>query len=304
MFFLSTMAMVITGSVFWGCTKDEVRVLSENEQVILKSGTLQMEKECEAYFYSLVTQNNRKVGHIVVSNDQNFLNVEFVGNGLSVSEVQLWVGSDPSMVPKNSKNIPVPGKFPFKDSGSASFQIPLSDLIIVPPGGFNGMEVYIYAHAEFGNSASKGNEEISAWSEGTSFGTSRWGSYSTYILCGQPGGCFPHLALGGNTFESGVYYYNNTGEGGGLQDIHTDNGKVAGTVQYTSGTLSFYFDQEWMFSDLLPAPMLLVYGYNEQPGSDPILVFEGEPTFNQGSVTVPVSNYNYYKIQLNLQECY
>ncbi len=305
MFFLITIATVITGSVLWGCKKDELLVLSGNEQVMLKSAAIAMEKECLPSVYPLVTRNNREIGHITVSNGGSILTVEFAGNGLAVSEVQLWIGTDPSMVPKNNNDVPVPGKFPYKASDYTAFHVPLSELFEPVPGGsYDGNEVYIFFHAEFEDSENKRNDKISAWSEGTAFMTSRWGSYSTYTVCAPPSGCFPSIAFGGDTFENEVYYYDNTGGGGGIQDIHTENGKVAGTVQYTSEALSFSFEQEWMFTDLLPAPLVLVYGYNDQPGTDPILVFEGEPTIIQESVTVPVPYYNYYKIQLKLQECY
>lgn len=302
MFYLSTMALLIAGAVFSGCVKDEVLVFAENEQVMLKSAAVAAENECLPSVYSLVTQKNRQVGQITVSNDENFLTVEFTGNGWPASIVQLWVGTDPAAVPKNRKYVPLPGKFPYRNAGFTAFQIPLYELFTLPPGGsYNGREVYIFAHAEFTETETG---EASAWSEGTSFGTSRWGSYSTYTVCTQPRGCSPHTAHGGDSYSNGIYYYDNTAEGGGAQAIHTNNGKVAGTVEYSSGELSFSFEQEWMFTDLLPEPLVKVYGYSEEPGSGPILVFEGEPTFNQERITVLLDDYNFYKIELNLQECY
>lgn len=305
MFFLSTMALVIAGAVFSGCIKEEVLVFAENEPAMLKSMAVVVENECLPSVYSLVTQKNRQVGQIKVSNDENFLTVEFAGNEWPAEKVQLWVGADYSRVPKNRKYVPLPGKFPYRNVGFTAFQIPLYELFTLPPGGsYNGREVYIFAHAEFADLETEGDGEASAWSEGTPFGTSRWGSFSTYTVCTQPRGCSPHTALGGDVYIDGIYYYDNTTEGGGVQSIYTDNGKVAGTVEYSSGELSFSFVQEWMFTDLLPAPMVRIYGYSEEPGSDPALVFEGEPTFNQDLITLAAGYFNYYKIVLNLQECY
>lgn len=303
--FLGTMALVIANAVFWGCVQDEVLALTKNEQVTLKSAAVTAENECLPSVYSLVTQKNRPVGQIIVSNDENFLTVEFSGNEWSASIVQLWVGADPARVPKTRKYVPVPGRFPYRNAGFTAFQIPLHELFSLPPGGsYNEKKVYIFAHAEFAEIESEVDGEASAWSEGTSFGTSRWGSYSTYTVCAQPRGCSPHTALGGDTYIDGIYYYDNTAGGVGAQEIHADNGKTAGTVEYSFGSLSFSFKQEWMFTDLLTEPLVKVYGYSEEPGSGPALVFEGEPTFNQEFITVPVDDYNYYKIELNLQECY
>ncbi len=116
----------------------------------MKSATIVKENDCSPASYFLVTQKNWEVGLITVSNDENVLTVEFTGSGLPVSKVQLWVGTDPSLVPKTSKNIPVPGKFPYKASDYTTFHIPLSDLFtLLPEGSYDGKEVYIFAHAEF-----------------------------------------------------------------------------------------------------------------------------------------------------------
>lgn len=305
MFFLTAMAMLITGSVFWGCNKEDALLLFENEQVMLKSAAIGAENECLPVSYSLVTQKNWEVGQIIVSNDENVLTVKFTGNELPVSELQLWVGKKASKVPMNRQDIPVSGKFPWKASDYTTFHIPLSGLFKLSPGeSYDGKKVYIFAHVEFEESEINSNDSMSAWSEGTPFGTKRWGSYSVYTVCARQKGCSPHKALGGNAFVNDVFYYDNTSEGGGSQNIYTDNGKVAGTVRYNSGTLSFSFNQEWMFTDLLVAPSVVVYGYPDLPGSTPNKIFEGEPTFNQGVITVAVFEYKYYKIELNLQECY
>jgi len=266
---------------------------------ILNNGSIGAEKVCYPNYYSLVTKNNRQVGQITVSNDEDFVTVEFTGNG-SVSEVQLWVGTDPSLVPKNGQDIPVPGRFNYHGSGNASFNVSLYDLLPAPPPGgtFDGNNIFIFAHAEIMGSGPKGDDEISAWSEGTSFGTSRWGSYSTYTICCQPRGCFPHSAYGGNAFSGGVYYYDNTV--GGSQDIHTDNGEVAGSLQYISGEMSFSFSQQWMFSGT--QPMVLIEGCDEIGGT-PTQLFMGEPSSDYGVYTVSLSWYPYYKIQYNLQYC-
>ncbi|MBW6537132.1 MAG: hypothetical protein K0B11_19140 [Mariniphaga sp.] len=306
MFFLTAMAMLITGSVFWGCNKEEVLELFENEEVMLKSAAIGAENECLPVSYSLVTQKNWEVGQIIVSNDEYDLTVIFTGNELAVSELQLWVGKKALKVPMNRQGIPVPGKFPWKASDYTTFQIPLSGLFKLLPGeSYDGKNVYIFAHVEFEESEINSNDSMSAWSEGMPFGTKRWGSYSVYTVCARQKGCSPHKALGGNTLDEGVYYYDNTSIGGGSQNIYADNEKVAGTVRYNSGTISFSFNQEWMFPALLPsAPSVVVYGYTDLPGVEPDLVFEGEPTFNQELITVDVAFYNYYKIELNLQECY
>jgi hypothetical protein len=304
MFLLSTMAILITGSVFWGCKNDEVLTIVENEQAMLKNGVVGTKKVCSPSYYPLVTKNNREVGQITVSNDGNFLTVEFTSKGSSFSEVQLWVGTDPLMVPKNRQDIPVPGKFAYKETDNAVFSIRLSDIFSFtpPPGGsYDGEDVFIFAHAEIMVPGPKGDEEISAWSEGTSFGTSRWGTYSTYITCCQPKGCFPHTASGGNNLYEGVYYYDNTEGGGGSQKIHAENGIVAGTVQYASGTITFSFGQEWIFSET--QPILVIEGC-EKPG-DTLTPLSAEGlSVNSGVYSVSIVEYPYYKIQYNLQVCY
>lgn len=283
------------------CQKDQVLTIPENEHPMLKGGEIVTEKVCLPSQYALVTKNNRQVGQITVSNDDNTLTVAFEEFGSSFSEVQLWVGPNPSMVPKNGQDIPLPGGFNYHGSGNATFSVSLYDLLPAPlPGGtFDGNDVFIFAHAEIEGSGPKGDDEISAWSEGTSFGTSRWGTYSTYITCCQPRGCFDYIAFGGNTFAEGVYY-DNTENGGGSQDIRAGNGETAGTVQYASGTISFSFGPKWTFSGTQPE--LVIEGCNA-PGGELTLLFTGMPSSNYGVYSVSVDQYPYYKIQYNLQYC-
>lgn len=299
MFFLSTMATLLTISLFWSCERDQVLTMPENEGGMLKSAGMVSATVCYPSTYSLVTNNDKMVGQILVSNDETYLTVEFTGNSYNFSEVQLWVGTDASMVPKNGQNIPTPGKFTYNGSGNAVFYISLSDLYTPDPEiACEETVLYIYAHVVIDDSDPKKSREISAWSGGTTFGTSRWGSYSTYLTCCRStgdGGCNNYLAFGG---ETGIY--NNTS--GGQQPIYADNNEVAGVVEFDGENFVFHFYQDWSFSG--ESPFVEIWGLEESDGSPVSLASVDNPSQDMGIYTVPVSgDYPYYIIQFNLQKC-
>lgn len=163
-------------------------------------------------------------------------------------------------------------------------------------------ELYIIDHITATVSTPAGTEEVSAWSEGTAIDNSQNVTYSTYTTCCKStggGGCYPHLAQGGNTNHSGVYYYDNNA--GGQQNIIADNGAVAGKINLESGVFTFSFDQDWIFSG--DQPLLEILGGFDLGGNFTTL-FTGEPTSNQEIYSVNILDYPYYQIIFNLQNCY
>lgn len=301
MFLLSTLAAILTTSFFWGCNKAEILTIPENMEMQLKNGVIAVTNECTPSTYALLTSNNIQVGQIIVSNDETYLKVEFVGNGSTFSEVQLWVGTNATMVPKNSHSIPVPGKFSYKGSNSDYFvfEINLSDLYFLTPESVcDEKDLSIFAHADIDDSGPKKDSEISAWSEGTSFGTSRHGTYSLYTTCCKPtggGGCVKHLASAG---DKGIFNVS-----GGKQSIFTDNDEIAGTVEYDGENLIFSFYQDWMFSGTVP--LVSVWGL-ENPDANPVFMTStNTPEKTLGIYFVPVvsNGFPFFIIEFNLQYC-
>ncbi len=202
----------------------------------------------------------------------------------------------------NKNNIPIPGKFPYKDTGDKnfSFSIQLSKIGNTPEL-LNGTTIYIYAQAVITNN--KTGKTESAWSAGETFGSQRWGMYSVYDCCitdDIPGsGCYAHVAYCGIKFDN-VFFYDN--RKGGDQIIMADNGEVAGTVIYKNGKFHFNFTQDWSFTNLLPDPIVLIHGCYK-PNTSETPLFSGDPEYNQGPYTASVSYYPYYKLELNIQYC-
>ena len=292
--------ILVAGSLFWSCQKDEVLNLQE-ENLQLKSAPGQ--SVCPPEYISLTTRQNTEVGNLVISNDIDFLYVTFVANGsYTLSETHLWAGVNEEDVPKNGNDIPTPGRFPFHSAISTdhSFTINLPD-IYLKSEVLEGKSVYLFAHAVLTNNET--GETESAWSAGETFGTQRWGSYSVIQCCNpeeNPSGCFSHTAKCGNMINGELYYDNTSG---GDQNIYADNGEIAGTVIYTNDKFYFNFDQDWMFNDSSTDPLVLINGYSG-PGGDLTFLYSGDPEFNfGGSDTVSVPYYPYYTLELKIQYC-
>ena len=287
-FSLITLTLLISGSLFWGCKKDQVLVLPENNVSMLKSGVV-TQKICDPSYYSLYARNGIEVGTITVLNNDNYLTISITGNNF-VSGVQLRVSTDPSMAPKNDQDSPAPGRFNFHSSGNDEFNISLADMFPQPPPGgtFDGKTVYIFAHAVIHGSGPKDRNDNEEINESASHADSPVDLFSSYTVCCQPKGCFAHTASS-----------ENLSSGGGSRDIISDEGDVIGTAQYNSGILTFSFYQGWYFSGVQP-PML-VLGYELNGTSNEL--FSGDPGPDY-SVSLPSDeDYQYFSIQFNLQYC-
>lgn len=299
-FFLFVLAIIFSGGNFWSCQKDEV-VVNHEESLILKSVEVENDPNCTPVSYKLIAGKNTLVGELVVSNDEEYLRVEYVATGSdTISKVHLWVGLDATRVPGNRRGIPDFSKFTYKAEGLDEyiFYIKLTDFIDSEVT-CEETDLAIFAHAVIVNSDAHKKE--TARSTGVAFGTSRrgWSPYTTCCIKTGGGGCFPHTAYGGKTI-GGIYYYHNvTGE---RQNIIADNGEIAGEMEYKDGRIIFYFDQDWMFIET--TPVVKIQGFYEPINSGTDL-FSGEPTFDNEShlYYVPILYYPFYVIQLNVQNC-
>ena len=298
MFLLSAMAALLTTSLFWSCEKDVVPAFPESGEAILKSGT-GIQKICEPSYFPLYARNGIQVGTLTVSNDDNNLTVKITGDS-RIEEVQIQVGSNPLLVPKNGQDMPVPGKISFHGSVNDVFSTSMAGLFPPPPPGgtFDGHTAYIFAHASVHGSIPKSGNDYFESDVSSSSGPVSVIFFNSYTVCCQPKGCFSHTAFGGDNYSGGVYYYNNTI--GGSQDIISDEGEIAGTVKFDLGKLYFSFNQGWMFSDT--SPEVYIEGYYE-PGGSPEFLFSGKPDFDKGIYSLSLSFYPYYKIRYNLQFC-
>jgi len=299
--------LLLLGGILWSCNADDLNAVNEGSNPLGGNITLSNDfviTQADPYHgpeIPLVNKHGQQVGNLGIFNTSSTLHLDFLAvEDYAIDKVQLWVGTDPHDVPMNNNMIPIPGKFTYKasDQSDYEFNISISDILTEIVGTHS---VYIYAHVELVNT--KTNETQSAWSDGASFGTTRWGSFSEYI-CVVPGsgsGCYQHAANCGMEYN-GNYYYNNLI--GGYQNIYTSYGKIIGTVNYENGKIYFLVNGNWVISDAVP-PVLKYRSYSEPgtPESDLIAV---NPLLSGGPkgyyAEVPESNY--YMLELKIQYCY
>lgn len=301
---------LIMSSLFWSCidvflnSEEEMSPPETNllaEEYNLKSGYIGM-SECDPVWIPLFTANETTIGNMVVSNTETKLDIEFVpSTPYIISNVQLWVGTDPNQVPKNRKNIPVPGKFKYKtnDQLKYTFSISLSEIYSIPEMLLEGKAVYIFAHATLTNSLT--TDKFPVWSAGKAFNTNRWGTYSTYVCC-HPlggGGCFPHHAYCGEQINGINYFISGSSD---KQKIYANNGEIIGNAFFTDEKIYFDFDQDWMFSGETPEVIVTGYTASETTGFD---IYSGAPVWDTSEFLycVPVSDHNLYQIELLVQFC-
>ena len=312
---LNTLFILLSG-IFGSCKKNELPVTAilpatdemsatVEENFMLKSACIESEYEpiCDPKPIPLLNKQGDMLGTLLVSNSESELQVEFFPEeSYSISEVQLWAGSNPLDVPMNKNMIPVPGKFSYKASSMEdySFLIDLNDIYSIPEMLLEGKPIYLFAHAVMVNES--GAIE-SSWSEGKTFGTSRWGTYSEFQCCHPnppTSGCFQHTANCGTSIE-GVFYYDNTIHG--EQKIIADVGEVVGTVEYDDGKIYFRLNGDWSISDWYSTP--LKYQRFNAPGSSESSLIDVEDLLSGGSkgYYVSVEEANYYLLLLNIQYC-
>ncbi len=293
---------------------NEVSIVREAQPVaednfMLKSGSIA--PQVQSYSgtgISLVNNNDEQLGNLLVTNTLTDLRIQFTVNEYySIAEVQLWIGIDPEKVPMNKNQIPIPGKFTYKAKGQSDyvFTTKLTDILQGYGLLFDGTQpIYIFAQAKIKNKIT--NEEQLTWSEGESHGTSKWGTYFMYY-CSLPAGvgCVPHFGLCGTKMEDGIFYYDNTNEGG-EQNIYadTESGPVVGKLKYDDGKIYFLVDVgNWSITDLIK-PTVKYQLFNEpgSPATNLISVNDLEYA-SEGWWSIDVPKANYYLIQLNIQNC-
>jgi hypothetical protein len=133
---------------------------------------------------TLVAGQHIDSGLVIVSNDANFIYVEYATNDpWSLIEAHLAIADSLGGIPQTKKGNPIPGRFPY----SATFNPEVTDYIFtVPIGGFTaGESLYIAAHGVVVSSA--GGSET-AWGAGIGFPGANWATYLQYTVQSCSGG--------------------------------------------------------------------------------------------------------------------
>jgi len=116
-------------------------------------------------------------GTLIVSNDANNLYVTYNTTGV-FGTLHLWVGTDMTLLPKNSQGTPINGQFPHVVDASGynsyTFTIPLSSISFFTQ---LGDIIYVVAHAEV---TINGKNETAYGGNITGTGTNRWYYYAAY----------------------------------------------------------------------------------------------------------------------------
>lgn len=305
MLVLSLLVFIFSGLNFWSCQVEELPQSPENG-LKLKSGIVPISPNCTPVTYDLYVGRVKKVGQLIVSNNNEYLQVEYKADDpYLITKVHLWVGVTSLQVPKNSKGVPVPNRFKYQASGLDCyfFQIRLSDIYSLNPEvAFEERTLYIFAQAEVDNLETPEIEKETAWSDGANFSKGR-GTFSNYKTCAGitgGGGCFQHDAFGGDNSINGLYYFDINN---GTQKIHTDIGDNAGEIIYDSGKLIISFQQNWMLKSYSDGrkTQVKIQGYNNIPTSLPTTY----NTYVGDQLEISVSGeYAYFIIFLDLQQCY
>lgn len=277
------------------CQKDEMPA-EGNDLLLLKSAPIGFEPVCDATSYTLFAGQTTDVGYLEVSNDADYLKVEYVVTAGNLTEVQLWVGTDANKVPKAKGNgAPVPGQFPWKlkEAGEYVFYIPLSSLI----AGCD-QNLYIYAHAVV--------DDQTAWSEGTSFGSSRWGWYSTYKVCcddrkedGDEVVCNEETGFAGSTAGKGsAWWFAFDTQGAATQPIYAGQKLTDATVTFADGKFTIDLGS-WSLQD--GNETVKSQGYNTLPNKRPAA---GQFTMYKGAdLEFNGNGSRYYVIHLDMMLC-
>ncbi|HCY42799.1 MAG TPA: hypothetical protein DHV48_15865 [Prolixibacteraceae bacterium] len=277
------------------CSKTEdLAVAQDDQNLMLKSATA-----CTPATYKLFGGQTIEMGNLTVWNNETTIYVTYnTSENYPMSEVQLWVGTDISLVP-TANGAPIPGQFDLKYSSDEgftqyTFEVPMADVPVICGG-----TIYIYAHA------SAGGETL--WSEGTAFDSNRWGWYSEYTICCNPPTQEPtevcteyqnETAFGGSAKGLGKawwYYYT----GSSVQTLWAGQKIDAGTVEVSGGYVTITLAEGW---ELQPVDEpVKIQGYNTIPTSRPTPgLFT---TYKGTSLTVPVESFTYYAIHLDVRRC-
>lgn len=173
---------IVLGIALVSCNEDLVStdLLPPTEAGMqVESVELANSSVCGSKTFTLWAGQTINAGTLEVANNDSDLIVTYNTTGV-FGTLHLWVGSDLTLLPKNSQGTPVNGKFPHvSDASGAStykFTIPLKSISFYEKCGSN---IYVVAHAEV--SLNGKNETAYAGSiPGT--GTNRWYYYDSYTV--------------------------------------------------------------------------------------------------------------------------
>jgi hypothetical protein len=187
----------------------------------------------------LMSQRGATEGNVglALSGDGNNLLLTFnTGNMKQISKIQAWVGTDPNDVPKTRRNIPIPGKFPYKvsiiNSPTHTLSIPTDNLGPLQ----DGQTYYVFAHVEF-------KDGSSAWAGSTKWESRRWAYYFSFLV-GVTGPSDPPpadpataFAVGNITFKSLEF-----SALGWVQTVAPDGTNSSGQLPLYAGATNYNLD--------------------------------------------------------------
>ena len=139
----------------------------------------------------LIAGQNINVGQVCSTIDGSDLVVTYSttsGNGWSISEYELWVGTKPEDIPQNKKGNPVPGQFTYKatslNTNTVVVHVPLSSIGFDPNSVCGQATAIIASHAVVKSSGSgKNGGSQTAWGSGIRINAKgNWGTYQTISL--------------------------------------------------------------------------------------------------------------------------
>ncbi|MBN2744925.1 MAG: hypothetical protein JXR39_13620 [Marinilabiliaceae bacterium] len=164
---------LIPGTI--GCDKEADQMLNEGELKVINTNCDPVEFTLWAGAAQNDTTKGTNVGTLTVWNDATNVYVKYQMHEGTFSEVQMWIGSDPLLVPATQ------GQFPNKaeNDSSVTFTLALAD-IITETSDYCDVPLYIYAHGTI--------DGETFWSYGTPWDpawSNKWGWFSVYTVCCQ-----------------------------------------------------------------------------------------------------------------------
>lgn len=210
------------------------------------------QEPCPPAVWELYAGQTTDVGSVTVSNDNTNIFVTYALDtanypSATFGMLQVWVGTNLTLMPQAANGQPIPGQFPYKHDASGlttyQFVIPIADLNLT--GDPCGTSFYVVTHAEV-DGVSEGTETAFGGCTGVNIAEpGRWWYYCTYTICCPNGGGNGDGGCCETAFSYGCYVFatNPKANPDGLPTVGLTNNKwgwVVRVEQPMSGTENFW----------------------------------------------------------------